>query len=107
MKSDLGTWIVVSPCARTATIQIARTFDNLDVAGFNFMRNYMYVLAIPIGRMSLDALNLSLFRLAHPDFRDIIYYYIIDDILDFPDRVSSENRLKPGQCLTNKHTPQS
>ena len=45
LKSDLGTWIVVSPCARTATIQITRTFDNLDVAGFNFMRNY--VLAIP------------------------------------------------------------
>ena len=45
LKSDLGTWFVVSPCARTVTIQIARIFENLGVPGFNFMRNY--VLAIP------------------------------------------------------------
>ena len=45
LKSDLGTWSIVSPCARTDPIQIARIFENLDAPGFYFMRNY--VLDIP------------------------------------------------------------
>ena len=45
LKSDLGMWSIVSPCARTAPIQLARIFELDVVPGFYLMRNY--VLDIP------------------------------------------------------------
>ena len=96
LKFDLGTWIVVSPCARTATIQIANIFENLDVPGFNFMRNY--VLAIP-NWPNVPRCSQSFAFSPGALWFSWYYYIVIDDILYFPDRVSL---WKPAEAGTNR-----
>ena len=78
---------LLSHLARTATIQIARIFENLVcVTGFNFMRNY--VLAIPNWPNVPRCSQSFAFSPGALWFSWYIYILIIDDILYFPDRVS-------------------
>ena len=92
LKSDLGTWSIVSPCARTDPIQIARIFENLHVHGFYFMRNY--VLDIPNWQNVPRWSQSSAFSLGALWFSWYVRHWLHDLILPTVDL--SENRASPG-----------
>ena len=92
LKSDLGTWSIVSPCARTDPIQIARIFDNLDAPGLNFMRNY--VLDIPNWQNVPRCSQSSAFSLG-------AMWFSCPSLNSWPDSPNRGPLWKPGKPGTN------